>query len=175
MAHIARVRQLLAECSSRIIDRAFAHDASKLEEPEKTMFDTVTGKLKGLTYGSEEYKASLTELKPALDHHYTHNSHHPEHYGFLECNLCFEQHPKDWSNQCRQCGNGGFTFCPNVAGMNLFDILEMLMDWKAAGERHTDGCIHKSLKINEKRFGISPQLMSILSNTVKAMGWEAKP
>ena len=32
-----------------------------------------------LTYGSDEYKACLTEMKPALDHHYAANRHHPEH------------------------------------------------------------------------------------------------
>lgn len=32
-----------------------------------------------------------------------------------------------------------------VNGMDLLDVLEMLVDWKAAGERHKDGCIYKSL------------------------------
>jgi hypothetical protein len=48
----------------------------------------------------------------------------------------------------------------------------MLCDWKAAGERHADGSITKSLEINKKRFGISDQLASILDNTRKELGWE---
>ena len=54
------------------------HDKSKLEAPEKEIFDAVTPKLRTLTYGSPEYHASLEEMGPALDHHYSVNAHHPE-------------------------------------------------------------------------------------------------
>ena len=54
------------------------HDMSKLEEPEKSAFDIATPKLRGLTYGSPEYKAATAELGDALKHHYAHNRHHPE-------------------------------------------------------------------------------------------------
>lgn len=30
--------------------------------------------------GCDEYRACLREMKPALEHHYASNSHHPEHY-----------------------------------------------------------------------------------------------
>ena len=55
-------------------------DNSKLESPEKELFDEYTPKLKDCTYGSDEYKEFLKGLKVALDHHYANNSHHPEHY-----------------------------------------------------------------------------------------------
>lgn len=139
--HIARVRELMSVCSSEILKRANVHDASKLEEPEKSTFDYATPRLAGSTYGSDEYKGFLAELKPALDHHYSRNSHHPEHYK-----------------------NG-------VDGMSLLDVLEMLCDWKAAGERHNNGSIQRSLEINKDRFKVSPQLQSILENTAKEMGW----
>ena len=140
--HIARVGSLLGLCSGHLAIRASEHDRSKLEEPEKSVFDQCTAKLKAMQYGSDEYKAALVELKPALDHHYAHNSHHPEHY-------------------------------PNgVDGMSLFDVIEMLMDWKAATERmQGGGDIRRSLEINTKRFNLSPQLVSILSNTIREMGW----
>lgn len=116
--------------------RSASHDQSKLAEPELTGFATVTAKLKDLTYGSPRYYAALEELKPSLHHHYTHNSHHPEHY-------------------------------PNgILGMNLIDILEMFCDWKAAGERHKDGSLQKSIEINQARFGYSDELKQILLNTV---------
>jgi hypothetical protein len=140
-AHIERVRQLLGTCMATMHYRATIHDRSKLQSPEKDAFDIATPKLKGLTYGSDEYKQALADLKPALEHHYANNSHHPEHY-------------------------------PNgVAGMDLFDLIEMLMDWKAAGERHADGNIQRSLEINEGRFNIEPQLAQVLKNTVQSMGW----
>lgn len=140
-AHIGAVIRLIQECRTELRRRADMHDASKLEEPEKAAFDVATPKLKGLTYGSPEYAQALADLKPALDHHYAHNSHHPEHYE-----------------------NG-------VYGMSLFDVMEMLMDWKAASERHADGDITKSIEINRARFELGPQLHMILLNTAREMGW----
>lgn len=49
--------------------------------------------------------------------------------------------------------------------MNLFDLMEMLVDWKAASERHKEGNIFKSIEINVKRFKISEQLHRILYST----------
>ena len=80
LLHIKRVNELLLLFAQELMDRAICHDNSKLYDPEKPLFDKMTPRLKGLTYGSEEYKKSLAELKPALDHHYAHNSHHPEYY-----------------------------------------------------------------------------------------------
>jgi hypothetical protein len=98
LAHIERVQDLLHEAADNLARRAIEHDASKLQEPEKSTFDACTLKLKAMAYGSDEYKTALAELKPALDHHYAANSHHPEHYA-----------------------NG-------VDGMSLFDVLEMLLE-----------------------------------------------
>lgn len=139
--HIKRVSSLLRQCYERLQQRAFDHDRSKLESPEKECFDEVTGKLRTLTYGSEEYKTQLTKLKPALDHHYANNSHHPEHY------------------------------TTGIDGMSLLDLLEMLCDWKAAGERHADGSIERSLRVNRERFKITSQLQNVLQNTVVELGW----
>ena len=115
---------------------AAEHDLSKLEEPEKSIFDKFTPKLKSSTYGSDEYKAHLKEMSIAIDHHYKNNRHHPE---FHE--------------------NG-------ISDMNLVDLIELLCDWKAASERHVDGDIRESIRINSTRFGIEPQLVRILLNTV---------
>jgi len=51
--------------------------------------------------------------------------------------------------------------------MDLFDIIELLMDWKASSERHDDGNIYKSLEINKDRFQMSDQLIQIFKNTAK--------
>jgi hypothetical protein len=136
--HIKRVNQLLGQFAVDVIYRGSVHDNSKLEEPEKSIFDRYTPLLKGCVYGSEEYKQFLKDLKPALNHHYATNSHHPE----------FHQ-------------NG-------VSGMNLLDLVEMFFDWKAATERTKDGDIYKSIEQNKQRFGLSDQLVSILTNTAKA-------
>ena len=136
LQHINRVKDLLEGVAVELVQRGHNHDASKLENPEKELFDTYTPLLKQLEYGSDEYKESLEKLKPALEHHYANNSHHPEYYE-----------------------NG-------VDDMDLFDVVEMLCDWKAATERTKNGDIYKSIEINQKRFNLSPQLTKILLNTI---------
>lgn len=136
LIHINIVAQFLLVVAKEFADRSQVHDNSKFDSPEKELFDEYTPKLAAVTYGSEEYKQFLSELKPALDHHYAKNSHHPEHFQ-----------------------NG-------IEGMNLFDLVEMFFDWWAATKRHNDGNILKSIDINEKRFNIPPALSNIFKNTV---------
>ena len=57
--------------------------------------------------------------------------------------------------------------------MNLIDIVEMLVDWKAASERHDNGNIVKSIIHNVERFHLTEQLGSILLNTAEEMWPEA--
>lgn len=139
--HIALVRRNLSVCIELLCRRQVEHDQSKLESPEKELYDEWTPRLRDMTYGSDEYKAALEEMGPALKHHYQHNSHHPEHYP------------------------GG------INDMSLLDVIEMLCDWQAATERHADGDLSKSIKINCQRFGIDPQIGLILANTAKDLGW----
>jgi hypothetical protein len=139
MLHIEQVQEFLLQMIHELSLRAQNHDKSKLESPEKEIFEIYTPKLKSMTYGSEEYNQYLTEMKPALDHHYKHNRHHPEHFN----------------------GKGG------INGMDLIDLLELFCDWKAATLRHADGNIKKSIEHNQKRFGIGDQLTKIFKNTMK--------
>lgn len=137
LAHIATVNKYMSRIIMELAERGAVHDASKLEEPEKTVFDKVTPALKGLTYGSPEYNQSLSEMKPALVHHYNSNRHHPEHFK-----------------------NG-------MQDMTILDLVEMFCDWCAATERHDDGNIGKSIHINGKRFGYGKTLQKIFCNTVQ--------
>jgi hypothetical protein len=141
--HISKVQSRIHECTNNLIVRAERHDKSKLQEPEKSAYDNLM-RFKSsheMVYGSPDYAEGLKILGPALDHHYAANSHHPQHYE-----------------------NG-------VDGMSLLDVLEMLADWKAAGERYKDGSITQSLAHNRERFGLSDQLYAILENTVRELGW----
>jgi hypothetical protein len=186
--HIARVRELLELCVENIQSRQAVHDKSKLEAPEKPVFDEMTPLLKGSTYGSPEYKGFLSRMQVALDHHYKHNSHHPEHYERYICGLCGvldlprdtpAQYPDSnyrWCPNCYPDGYPGFfetalVKTVGIDGMSLLDLIEMLCDWKAAGERHADGSMSRSLQINKERFQVSPQLQSILENTARELGW----
>ena len=78
--HIEAVRKYIRFMIDKIDLRGVKHDASKLESPEVELFAEQTPKLAALTYGTDEYQASLEALKPALDHHYASNRHHPEHF-----------------------------------------------------------------------------------------------
>lgn len=139
--HIQTVRNILESFSYEFVNRGWNHDASKLEEPEISLFAEWSQKLSQMEYGSDEYKEALENMGPALQHHYEHNRHHPEHF------------PR------------------GIMDMNLFDILEMLADWKAAGERVKEGSMNESLAHNITRFNIPFHLAITLSNTAADLGW----
>jgi hypothetical protein len=139
LEHIRTVSKYLNKIIIELLYRAQNHDSTKLTSQEKEIFDIYTPKLKNSTYGSEEYKTFLKEMKVALDHHYDLNRHHPEYYQ------------------------------EGIDEMDLIDLVEMLCDWKSATERHADGDIEKSILINKERFDISDQLIKILQNTVRRL------
>lgn len=118
-----------------LLDRAEKHDNSKMEPGEVEYFDKLTPMVNSVTYGSDEYKAFLETLRPALAHHYSLNRHHPEHH------------------------KGG------IEGMDLVDLVEMLCDWKASTLRQQDGDILASIDKNQSRFKYGDELSKILVNT----------
>lgn len=111
-AHIDRVGDYIQRFIEELDYRASVHDVSKLLPPEKELFDIYSPLLKTLVFNSPEYKESLAKLKPALDHHYAVNDHHPEHYP------------------------------DGVNGMNIFALTEMIADWKAASERQATSVLN---------------------------------
>ena len=137
--HIQKVRKYIRFFTNRLTTRGEKHDTSKLESPEIQLFAQHTDNLANIEYGSDEYKAELEALKPALDHHYAVNSHHPQH----------------WPH--------------GIQDMSLFQITQMLCDWKASSERQKSGNILKSIEINAQRFHIDNQLKQILINTAKKL------
>lgn len=165
--HIQTVQKYLLEVITNLSKRLLVHDQSKLNSPEKEVFDEYTPKLGKSTYGSEEYKSFLIGMKPALDHHYANNDHHPEFHKCLECNICFKRFPIDYKGTCEQCLNGQFTVTFDISQMSLLCLIEMLCDWKAATMRHANGDLRRSIEINQKRFGYNDQLKSILIATAK--------
>jgi len=137
--HIDKVRKYIRFFTDKLTSRGENHDASKMESPEVELFAEHTERLSEIEYGSEEYKKELGALKPALEHHYAVNRHHPEHFP-----------------------NG-------INEMNLVDLVELIADWKASSERHNNGNLLKSIEINAKRFNIDDQLTQILLNTARMM------
>ncbi len=136
MVHINHVRKFINKFIRELINRGEDHDQSKMKEPELPIFMEFTPRLSTAEYNSKEYKKFLEDMKPALDHHYLNNTHHPEHYE-----------------------NG-------IDEMSLIDLLEMLADWKSSTLRSKNGNLRKSLEVNKERFNISDQLFNILNNTI---------
>lgn len=138
--HITTVQQRIIEL---LMQRAKVHDASKLEEPEASGYARLGSELGTIAYGTPEYRAALDRAQDVIQHHYAHNSHHPEYHE-----------------------NG-------VNDMSLLDIMEMFCDWKAASERmkQGSGSIIQSIEYNAGRFGLSKQLTAILLNTARELGW----
>lgn len=136
LAHIREVQRILGRAIRLLSDAQDNHDNSKLESPEIEIFTEWTPRLATSTYDSAEYRAMLAAIKPALDHHYASNRHHPEWHA-----------------------NG-------IRGMDLMDLLEMICDWCAAAKRHNDGNVMRSIEVNKDRFSYSEELAQILRNTV---------
>ena len=135
LAHIHAVRDAIEVFVAGMLARGRVHDASKLGAAEKPAFDAVMPLLRGVTYGSEAYEVLVRRMGPALEHHYRANSHHPEHHA------------------------------AGVAGMDLFDVVEMLCDWMASAARKPEDGV--KVDYNVRLFGIEPQLASVLANTIK--------
>lgn len=141
LKHVRRVGFLILEIVGDLNNRAMSHDDSKFSEEEFPIFVEQTNKLRGMTYASPEYDETKKLMKPALDHHYSLNSHHPEY----------------WEN--------------GIDDMSLVDLIEMLADWKAATERHDDGDLRTSIESNASRFGYNETIKNLLLRTAEHMKW----
>jgi hypothetical protein len=136
LKHVNEVRANIWTLIRELDNRAAVHDASKFEEPERSVFAENMPKLAKTEYGTPAYDELLKEVRVAIDHHYSKNTHHPEH----------------WPN--------------GIDDMDLLDLVEMLCDWAAAVKRNKNGNVHKSIEHNQERFNMSPQLSQIFRNTV---------
>lgn len=183
--HIDLVSRYLMSATIELMRRAATHDRSKLVSPEVEMFAEVTHRLKDLTYGSPEYEACRKEmLSQALGHHYHYNRHHPEFFSAQRTEK--EEINDDIATVSRltrspdmdekttegcqrlidRLKRQQLEQISSINEMNLFDLLEMLIDWNAATKRHANGDIQESLKLNHDRFAMSDQLVQIFKNTI---------
>lgn len=92
--------------------------------------------LSTMEYGSPEYTEGLKVIDEALQHHYANNRHHPQFFK-----------------------NG-------INDMHILDIIEMLCDWADSCKRNKNGNLRQSIEHNANRFGISPQLVKIMENSI---------
>lgn len=140
--HIQLVRHFLERATDALTERGRLHDASKFDEPERSLFRDNMAKRDSVPFGTPAYREHLKRVKPALDHHYAVNRHHPEHH------------------------------TSGISDMSLVDLLEMVCDWMSAAMKTHDGdvaCVHRSIEANQERFGYSDEIRGILHHTVTAL------
>lgn len=144
-AHIARVSELLGMFAIEMIERGNVHDKSKFDPEELVPLEKMQALVERegqAPFGTEEYERRKAMLAPMLEHHYANNTHHPEHH---------------------QRG---------VNGMDLFDLVEMFFDWKAASERGEEDAMNLSYSV--KKYELSSQLEDIFTNTAHRLGYPIK-
>lgn len=141
--HIARVRKLLGQFAVEMIRRGDRHDDSKFEPIELEPLQRMQDLIDqegNAQFGTAEYERRTAMLGDMITHHRENNSHHPEFY-------------------------------PNgVDGMDLFDLVEMFYDWKAASERGESATMNLAAACDKYR--ISSQTRSILFNTAARLGYK---
>lgn len=97
--------QWIAFCVNDLFLRAAVHDTSKFDPEEFEAYEEAFPELQQYAYGTDEFKAALAKIRPAIEHHYKVNDHHPEH---------FEK---------------------GINDMHVVQLIEMSCDWMAASER----------------------------------------
>jgi hypothetical protein len=143
IAHIVNVQEKIFNFCRLMQGRGLDHDASKFHPIEAGPLQEMQNLIDAeghAAFGSEEYARRTKLLGPMIEHHYLHNSHHPEHYP------------------------------DGIAGMDLLDLVEMFLDWKAASERGQDSAIGLTYCI--EKYSIPPMLAAILRNTADRLEWK---
>ena len=144
MRNLAEHKQLVGKYMQKVIaeltTRAIAHDESKWGEEEFPPYAKQLPLFEQADYGSPEYIACLRAIKPAIDHHFSVERHHPEHFG-----------------------------SEGINGMNLIDLVEMVCDWMAAAQRGGGSLANLRLDLQQDRFAIGSQLQGAIEHTVEAL------
>lgn len=135
--HKLKVCYLMNWIGALISGRAMTHDNSKTTDEEYKYYKMVNNVNRN---DFKTYEAYMDYIKPTLNkglkHHYENNRHHPEHFD-----------------------NG-------VDDMNIVDIIEMMVDWKASIEQNGKN-LYEEVEYNFKKYNISEQLQKIILNTYK--------
>ena len=136
LEHISRVKSKMEFFASVLAARGANHDNSKLTEPEHSGWLAMDREPR-YPYGSKEYYDKMHRYKEVLEHHYSVNSHHPEHF-------------KDPSLQ-----------------MDLVDLIEMLCDWFSYSDNISWLEGYNSINSQCARFGLNDTIRHLLLNTFR--------
>lgn len=146
--HQQIVTELLISFTKKLLDRTINHDASKLEEPERSHYIEPVYALntEEVPYGSERYKELTKQMGAGWDHHKMVNDHHIEFF-------------IPYSVQ---------TLNDPIKALDLFALIEMLADWIAASRRRNNNPA-KALDFLKEKYVVDHQLEMIIRNTLSMM------
>ena len=108
-----------------LLDQVQGHDASKLEEPERTPYIEISWRHKFDNYKSYKKPGTLDQgaENEATMHHILNNSHHPEYHLDDKNKANINSEDRDKSDTCIDASN-----------MPAVDLAEMCADWQAMSE-----------------------------------------
>lgn len=138
--HKRRVGLYLQKVANALFGRAVVHDNSKFSPEEYEPYEEAFPNLQKYAYGTEELRAELRKIKPAIKHHFANNDHHPE-----------------WHDQ-------------GIDGMDLIQLIEMVCDWIAASERSQADIFKglemnkERFKINDQLYCIIKNTVMVLTD-----------
>ena len=140
--HRLKVNEFCAAAGMEIISRGAKHDESKLTQQEREFYIEPVWDLNHSPqpFGSPEYKAQTAKMGVGWKNHYTHNDHHLEFF--------IDKGGSPWEH------------------VNMFQLIEMLCDWKAAALRKGNDPL-EAIEQLKKKFRIDPQMEALLRNTFK--------
>ena len=136
LAHINQVKSKMEFFASVLATRGTSHDSSKLIEPEYSGWLAMDQEPR-YPYGSEKYYDKINRYKEVLEHHYSLNSHHPEHF----------------ENPSTQ--------------MDLVDLIEMLCDWFSYSNNISWLEGYNTINSQCARFGLNDTIRHLLLNTFR--------
>ena len=139
--HISEVQENLSQMRAILEARGISHDRTKFLAIEFDAFVKARPKFKKANYGSPEYQECVDMIKPSIEHHHANNRHHTAFH------------------------KGSFS------DMNLFDVLEMLADWKAASRRSPDLSFADSLPKAFEKYSIPEDMQKHIMATLKYLKW----
>lgn len=148
LRHSRRVDELLLEVIASLQARVTRHDRSKMQDPEKEMFDS--GHV-----AAQDIDLRLRRVQGPPRRHGRRAGPPLRQQPTLPGALRRWRQRYDLGRPRRDAGR-------------LEGSYRTPVDWKAATERHDDGNLARSLPIQAERFQIAEQ---ILTNTATEFGW----
>lgn len=134
--HRYYVNFFLSKTVQAIMLRAALHDVSKYSDSEFPGFRAATYYVYG-PWGKENIPDAVKEkLQESIDLHHKNNDHHPEYFPY------------------------------GIEDMDLIQLLELAVDWKAAMIRHGNVDIDENIRVGQKKFGYPDFFAKILKTTL---------